>query len=367
MAAMIEHPIKWTTPSPLWASVANSGDATVRNSFGRPAILRFASDSFMEDFLKLLETDPAQIANLIAEYETWHSPTPRSSAQALLEPAEAKSSLARKVERIRLATARLRNGAGLANGNGAASAAPTANNLKLYQPAHQRFYLVASCLVCGIAGLPDRRLDAGKQERVSFVLRRFINPDQADAQSAADLNAWDEYAMVVTPRGTAWKKIVKSGSKTGNELIAGEEQQAMFNINFVEDDGRNRRLLAGLIPVGKREAFQNAPDISALPVGEATGTSSAMDTRMFLLRAKVTAPWKSLLEQADAVQNSNSKEQPPPPPTDPALLNMLKSMREQFQSASWYILLDFAQFLNTHLNRVWRAITEGLVLTDPAE
>ena len=31
---------------------------------------------------------------------------------------------------------------------------------QLYQPAHQRYYLVSANLVCGIAGLPDRALSA---------------------------------------------------------------------------------------------------------------------------------------------------------------------------------------------------------------
>ena len=57
--------------------------------------------------------------------------------------------------------------------------------LKLYQPAHQRYYLVASSLVCGRAGLPDRAINAGRQEKVSYVMRRMFPPGPLDINIAA--------------------------------------------------------------------------------------------------------------------------------------------------------------------------------------
>ena len=44
---------------------------------------------------------------------------------------------------------------------------------KLYQPAHGRFYLVATSLVCRLPGLPDHVVDTAKGERAAFVLRRL--------------------------------------------------------------------------------------------------------------------------------------------------------------------------------------------------
>ena len=59
--------------------------------------------------------------------------------------------------------------------------------LKLYQPAHQRYYLVTACLVCGIVGLPDRALDSAHQERVSFVVRRLLPPQWRNVASSNSL------------------------------------------------------------------------------------------------------------------------------------------------------------------------------------
>jgi len=50
------------------------------------------------------------------------------------------------------------------------------SHLKLYQPAHMRYYLVTACLTCQIVGLPDRKVEAGKQERVGFVMRGCSDP-----------------------------------------------------------------------------------------------------------------------------------------------------------------------------------------------
>ncbi|MCK7496573.1 MAG: hypothetical protein MZW92_40905 [Comamonadaceae bacterium] len=46
--------------------------------------------------------------------------------------------------------------------------------LKLYQPVHNRYYLVTASLVCRRPGLPDRRVNPGRQEQARFVLRRLL-------------------------------------------------------------------------------------------------------------------------------------------------------------------------------------------------
>ena len=45
--------------------------------------------------------------------------------------------------------------------------------LKLFQPAHQRFYLITAGLVCRLPGLPEKQLASGYGEQVSFVVRRL--------------------------------------------------------------------------------------------------------------------------------------------------------------------------------------------------
>ena len=40
----------------------------------KPVILRFATDTFMDDFAQLLETDPSRLLELVAIPETWRGP-----------------------------------------------------------------------------------------------------------------------------------------------------------------------------------------------------------------------------------------------------------------------------------------------------
>ena len=54
-----------------------------------------------------------------------------------------------------------------------ASAGVAFARLKLYQPAHQRHYLVSGSLVCQVPGLPDREVNPSRQ-KVSFVVRRLF-------------------------------------------------------------------------------------------------------------------------------------------------------------------------------------------------
>lgn len=372
---MIEHEVKWTAPSQLWFETAISTDETVRRAITRPAILRFASDSFMEDFARMLEADPAQIGSLLAKPETWRGPAAQPAANALLEPAAPKSKFARRLERLRVAADRSRNG--LARGsfsNVASLVSPDLPPLKLYQPAHQRHYLIAAHLVCGITGLPDRAIDPGKQERAAFVIRRLLPAGEIDLTqnlSRPD-SSWEEYAMVLSVAGNGWQKVARTDSSDAASLAPGEETLPLFNMSFTEDDGRRRKMLAGVIPVGRREAYQTATR-RASASDQSTPSNLLDDPRMYLLRAQVTGPWKSLLEQADVIKNTHAGEPDldplPDPPDNSVRDKLIKDTREQMQTGSWYTLLDFAEFLRERINNVWRAVTDepGFALTDTDE
>ena len=54
---MSESHVEWTTPAPLWWQGFDPAEATARRAFRTPAILRFASDSFMDDFHDLMKVD----------------------------------------------------------------------------------------------------------------------------------------------------------------------------------------------------------------------------------------------------------------------------------------------------------------------
>jgi hypothetical protein len=370
---MNEHPVQWTAPSPLWAAAANATDPAVRQTFNRPAILRFASDTFMDEFLAMIENDPTQVSALVAKPETWRGPLPPTTALATSLP---QSSLARQLQRLRLVAERRRQGAAADVSATATSLATPQAGLKLYQPAHQRYYMIAACLVCRLVGLPDRTVDTARQERVTFIVRRLVHPDPSQATPACDPDSCDEYALVQTPRGNVWRQITKANEGKGDMLIPGEEQLPLFAVHFRADDGHRRRLLAGLIPVGKREAYLGAAKDAAaqLPGTQPTGAGSGSgvsptDPRMILLYTQATEPWKRLLERAEAVRVLHDGEPtaiPPDPPPDPlpdppaptegARHALLKTSREQIQTVSWYIVLDLVNYLKQYLPEVWKVV-----------
>src|SRR5262245_32721004 len=72
---MSAHPIQWQSPQPLWARFGATAAQAVRaDDQARPAILRFATDDFMEQILGTLARDPAQLDRLLARPETWRKP-----------------------------------------------------------------------------------------------------------------------------------------------------------------------------------------------------------------------------------------------------------------------------------------------------
>jgi hypothetical protein len=360
---MIEHTLKWTAPAPLWAGLANATDTAVRRKFNQPTILRFAADSFMEDFMKLLDSDPAQLASLVVERETWREPLSNAQTDALLEPAPQLSKFARKLSRVRLATERLRNGSSLSFTSDTTSAQ---RPLKLYQPAHQRYYLVAAHLVCGITGLPDHTINADNQERVSFVVRRLLPPVNVDPKQNLPTpdSTWDEYAMVNAATGKGWQKVSGPGTAAAITLVPGEETLPLFAMSFSEDDGRRRKLLAGLVPTGKREVYMGASQRAVTPAsGQAT--EKPVDPRMVLFWSQVTEPWKRLVETAFAARK-NLTTPATPAPTDAEKKSLLKVTREQAQISSWYTLLDFAKLLKEQMPNVWQSLM-GQPITVPLQ
>jgi hypothetical protein len=357
--------VQWTSPSPFWTQAAAATDLPTRRSFlQHPAILRFATDAFMEEFLAALETDPARLRDLQAAPETWRGPS--AAPPPLTQP----PAFARTLHRLGLAVRRKAGSASALTPNAVATAATITSAappmLKLYQPAHQRYYLVTACLVCGRAGLPDRGLNPARQERVSFVIRRLMPPGGVNIKAALptfDPHTWEEHAFVASPHGNGWQRIAQTTPTAGNVLVPGEEQLPLFAVHFHESDGRRRRLFAGLVPVGKREAYMGAPARMQPDDPPPVITSQPPpDPRMMLVWTTITEPWKRLLEQAQAARAMQNAPAPGAPPSNDAAMPAsaknasVKATREQLQTVSWYVLLDFVKFLEEHMASVWRAL-----------
>lgn len=189
----------WLKPSPLWQT--NGRDLLVpaqRDAFRRPQILEFRSDDFMPAFLGIAERGAA------AEFPIATPP-----------PLEA------------------------------------GRPLKLFQPAHGRFYLVCASLCCLQPGFPDRKLDAAQGESAFFVLRKLVSGQ--------------EYGWVSEGSGPlGWQPL------NGAPLLEGEQRQPLFlTPSGSAALGGARTLAAGYIPVASRETYQAKPaELPGIPETE---------------------------------------------------------------------------------------------------
>ena len=284
--------IQWLTPFPLWSEFAAYPDKT---DFRTPAILRFATDTFMEDLQGMLASAPSNLRQLIAQPETWQNPT------AGLPPV------------------------------GSTSQTSATLPLKLFQPVHQRFYLVTASLTCRLPGLPDHTVKPNQGETTTFVLRRLGLP--ADVTEPQPGQTYDEYAWTTAATPAGWV-LADPGS-----LAPGEEQNALFNFQFPANGG-TRRLFGGLIPVGKRQAFVTGRALRAQP-GSVPAPPTPDDPRKIEFQGKVLDPWADLVNWYHTLSTVATSD--------------------DFASAeaSAFILMDFATYLGTYLPDVLAAVNDA--------
>jgi len=333
----MERHIEWTSPAPLWRGDIDFSSTAVRRAFRTPSILRFANDSFMPEFLNLLEVAPQRLSEYVAFPERWDAPPaePLSAAQA--------SGLRLKLIQLRRAAVRRLEARGVSTFNQIAAPSSDAKPLKLFQPAHQRFYMVAACLVCRITGLPDRRIDTSAQEKASYVIR-MLRPRPGAASVNPDPAQCDELALV----DGAWQPV-----SNPEALPDGEQQYPLSGVTYVEDDQRRRRLLTGLIPVGQREALlaKSQPAIPAQPQYE---------TRQMLLKIKLFEPWDKLEKMAAGVVATATMPRFDGDPLDPAKVQAAVDVANiQVEAGSYYILLDFALWLQANLQQLWNVVANN--------
>lgn len=354
--------VQWTAPSPLWESAIKHQTADRRRAeLSRPSILRFATDSFMDDFLKMLETDAKKLNQYVALQETWRGISPPP------EPLKNVPAFALSFHRLGLAAKRrkAKNSALVQTNNQSIEAPKTVQKpLKLYQPAHQRFYMISACLVCERPGLPDKIPNNGRQEQVSYVIRRVFSSKELkkDEPFPTDL-PWEEYAFVITEQGARWKKA------KSNSLEPNEEKLPLFGVNIAEDDGRRRKIFAGVIPTGRREAYMSAGKATVDSAGKTVSTDPPIDSRVYLMRAQFRDPWKNLLQTAAHAQSALIASKNPlgvdmskaenVAAATKEQIKIIKNAREQIQTISWLILLDFAKFLEENLPRIWDAVKDN--------
>lgn len=328
----MEQHIEWTSPAALWDDFNGRTNDNQRRIFRTPAILRFATDNFIEQFLALMHDDPHRIREFLAVPEQWNKRPAEPQAPQRLTGVpgalhRARNAVVRKLE-ARQGIVRTEQWN-----------AHTEQPLKLYQPAHQRYYLVTACLICRTLGLPDRPLNTSAQEKVTFVIR-MLRP--RDATVNPDPLLCEEFALV----GEEWKPL--SDPRT---LMPGEEQHLLSPLTYQEIDGRRRRLFNGLIPVAKRETLLQAK----LPAPSSAPPITPLDPRQMLLKSQVMVPWSSLEETARLAQelfDTHGLSAPSVSDKQAAL----DRANDQIQTVAWYILLDFSLWIEANIKELWNAI-----------
>jgi hypothetical protein len=282
---------QWLAPSPLWREPEIRGD---RAALARPVLLRFASDQFMDELQRTLTTAPETLRGLVAQPETWQAP---------------------------------------AVGLGALPAGSTAA-LKLFQPAHQRFYVLTASLACKVPGFPDHTVRPEQQETVTFVVRRLV------PTAGGDVLQPDQRTEQGWVPGTPGAWVAASGPLP----LAGEEELPLFPMAAKGETGP-RRIHGALVPVGKRETYAVARTAAAAT------PAPVEDARLIELQRQVIDPWAELLAWYDRT-----------PPAD----RVKPAFAASVSQTSALILLDFARFLAARVSAVSEAIQGGPAPTGPA-
>lgn len=339
------HPVQWRTASPLWLYLKAGNENSV---FAQPAILRFTTDSFMEDFLAIASRSPERLWEWQVQKETWRQPAPNPP-----------------LDLPRGETAPLPPITGQPPENPALQE----EVLKLYQPAHERYYLVTANLVCRLPSLPDKKLNNRNGDRVSFVVRRQM----------LDGNNLKEHAFV----DGGWQPLDPAQTE---QLTPSEKTFPMFPMTYTEPTvGATRRMFAGLIPVSQREALLNAERQSPSTVNPdpTVAIGDRREQLLTLLKVDVIAPWQNinrLREQEDSalpanqtalnnlittilledlsleeIQNLNAQEKKAKL-SEKGFIDNIQSARDKLQTSSWYALLDFAYYLRDYLPTLWTRI-----------
>lgn len=335
----LAHRVTWQAPRPLWRGTTPYE--------ARPQILRFATDDFMEQFLATLAEEPARISDRIAKPETWRDPP---------QPADLTDPIVRVPLPAPMKEAKRKRFWGSSPAP-PPPAAPAAKPLKLYQPAQQRYYIVAATLACQIPGLPERAVEGG-HETVSFVIRRLL-PASGRADPTAALV---EYAYVEEGDDRHWQRVA-----SGTDLAPGEQQLPLFPMQFRDEDGRPRTLWSGLIPVARREEYLGKSVVTtAVPL--ATGQMAALKptvpaakpnttvARTAQLRVEVSEPWKSMVRAAIKAGGEFIVKTPGGSESIGDRATRVLNYNCQYQHQSWLILLDLRKWIDLHLPGVSAAL-----------
>ncbi|HYM79386.1 MAG TPA: hypothetical protein VE377_25640 [Candidatus Dormibacteraeota bacterium] len=306
--------VQWLTASPLWGQLSVTAD---KGPFRSPALLRFATDQFMQDLQGVLASKtPGDIAQYVAQPEAWWSPAAGLASS------------------------------GTTNVRKPPAGATDPPPFKLFQPVQSRFYIASASLVCRLPGLPDHTVKGNLGESTAFVLRKLTAKDgltNVDL-SVFDSTKMDENAWIPGDRA-GWAPAIASTTATG------EEKLPMFALPF-GTNGSTRRIHAGVIPASRRQTYVSGQKLTAAAKNKPPSPATSDDPRAIEFQSKVLDPWVELSDLRD----KSIFDPFAVPPAVPLAPGTVAQMTAGVEQASALILIDFATFLKQELPNVWNVV-----------
>jgi hypothetical protein len=315
--------IEWVTPAPLWPAAREQGTV----AFGQPRLVKLAGDDFIPAFLDAMSGPAANPTGFFGD--------PAHGFDA----AQDKSGTA----------------------------------LKLYHPAHGRYYLAVASLVCRQLGLPDRAVARQNGDAVSFVIRRRARLANGALQEQGwvdegPLRGWqplvdgrgnpvavraDEERLPAHPV----QSILRPGASRGNGNGNGNGAHAFGASPFAALAGDRRTLYYGYIPVGYREKYaQRRPAPAGSPaqimadyqaeVRAASAQDASFDYRMDEVTGRVLEPWAGIKN----------------PAARPAERLADTGGNERLPTVSLYLILDLADWLARYVPETYDHIVNNATL-----
>jgi hypothetical protein len=355
--------VMWMSPSPLWGEQSSWIGLPMQNQVTHPVILRFANDMFIDEMIAMLTHSPWRFEEWVARSETWRNPMPSPKPVEITRPEINASQSYNKTKllvRKHLVEKRVEQ---IANPVQMPATVPdnfSNEPIKLYQAAHLRYYVVTASLVSEEKGYPDYLLNLSNGERTTFVVRALVENND---------RSLDEYGFVSTSSGMAWRKVGPHGyeSASARSVVPNEEKLPLFPVTYPDRCGHFRQVFGGLIPVGKRDEWIDAPAYDGMTDVEIASPVSSKDGGddhfKEILYNDVIAPWKAMIDQAETEKRKNAIDEKSFPnfqwDREAALFDKIRIMRtarDEIQTSSWYVLHDFARFLRSYLPNVWEAI-----------
>ncbi len=323
--------VKWVKPAPLW----QQGDSTMPI----PYLAEFTTDRFMPEFLDMMAGKAALALNLPQD-STMITPVLPKDTTVTTVPVETLISV-----------------------------------FKLYQPLHQRYYLVTGSLVCRHLGLPDHTVDRKNREKTSFVIRRkalvtinnqtltveqgWVNegPQKGWHTVTDNMGGLDPFSLLSNKLFTEErlplhpvKVLPQVATPLGEAIIPSRFNSTLPS--FVSTEPRT--VYHGYIPAGNREKYLFAPaeDIAALiqdridnPI---SGDPPIDDPRLEEVYSSVIGPWLGMYTDLYSE----------PPVTPPNNTNASTQ-----QATSLTILLNLGDFLQKNLPTLFSALLAKSNLT----